>query len=106
MQELSYVRVEADKQQPDNLDPGESAALTVANKRDAVLLTDDLAARTAATDRGIEVRGSLGVIAFGYAKGELDRDEAASRMRELQHETSLFVTDAVVERGIDILDRH
>jgi len=33
-----------------------------------------------------------------------DRDEAASLMRALQRETSLFVTDAVVERGIRMLD--
>jgi len=34
----------------------------------------------------------------------LDRDEAASQMRTLQRETSLFVTEAVVERGIQMLD--
>jgi hypothetical protein len=34
----------------------------------------------------------------------LDKDEAASRMRALQRETSLFVTQAVVERGIRMLD--
>ncbi|GAD51758.1 hypothetical protein MBEHAL_0518 [Halarchaeum acidiphilum MH1-52-1] len=34
----------------------------------------------------------------------LDGDEAASRMRALQRETSLFVTEAVVERGIRTLD--
>jgi len=34
----------------------------------------------------------------------LDRDEAASRMRALQRETSLFVTESVVERGIQMLD--
>lgn len=33
-----------------------------------------------------------------------DRDEAASRMRALQCETSLLMTEAVVERGIRLLD--
>jgi predicted nucleic acid-binding protein len=69
-----------------------------------VLLTDDLAAREAASDAGVEVHGSIGVIAFGYGRGLLDRHEAASRMRALQRETSLFVTEAVVERGIRMLD--
>ena len=69
-----------------------------------VLLTDDLAAREAAADAGVEVRGSIGVIALGYGRGLLHRDEAAWRMRALQRETSLFVTEAVVERGIKTLD--
>ena len=53
---------------------------------------------------GVEVHGSIGVIALGYARGLLDREEAASLMRALQRETSLFVTEAVVERGIRMLD--
>lgn len=69
-----------------------------------MLLTDDLDARERATERGVEVHGSVGVIVLGYARGELDRDEAASLMRALQRETSLFVTDAVVEHGIELLD--
>jgi predicted nucleic acid-binding protein len=102
----SYELVEADEGQvePEELDPGERAAIAVAEERGIVLLTDDLAARQAASDVGVEVRGSIGVIALGYGRGLLDRDEAASRMRALQRETSLFVTEAVVERGIQMLD--
>ncbi|WP_436906511.1 nucleic acid-binding protein [Halosimplex marinum] len=88
----------------EDLDPGERAALAVASDRDAVLLTDDLAARAAASESGIDVHGSFGVIAVGYSRGLVDRDEAAALMRALQRETSLFVTDAVVERGIQMLD--
>ena len=69
-----------------------------------MLLTDDLTAREAASDAGVEVYGSIGVIALGYGRGLLERDEAASRMRALQRETSLFVTETVVERGIQMLD--
>jgi len=103
--DLSYELVETDEREElaRDLDPGERAALTVASDRDVVLLTDDLAARNAASEAGIEVRGSIGVIALGYSRGRLDTDEAASRMRALQRETSLFVTDAVVERGIQML---
>ena len=104
--ELSYELVEADETAipADDLDPGERAALTVASGRDAILLTDDLAARKAASREDVEVRGSIGVIALGHNRGELDTDEAASRMRALQRETSLFVTNAVVERGIELLE--
>ena len=104
--DLSYELVEADESRvgTDELDAGERAAIAVANERGVVLLTNDLAAREAASDAGVEVHGSLGVIAPGYGRGLLDRDEAASRLRALQRETSLFVTEAVVERGIRALD--
>lgn len=102
----SFELVEAPADDPagDDLDAGERAALAVASDRDAVLLTDDLAAREAASGSGIDVHGSLGVVAFGYSRGLVDRDEAAALMRALQRETSLFVADAVVERGIRMLD--
>lgn len=106
LDELGYELETAEVQKDDygDLDRGETAALALANEHDATLLTDDLAAREAAEDAGIEVHGSIGVIALGYGRGVLDRDEAAHRMRALQRETSLFVTDAVVERGIDLLN--
>ena len=104
--DLSYERVAADESRigAEELDAGERAAIAVAEERGVVLLTDDLAAREAASDADVEVHGSIGVITLGYGRGLLDRDEAASRMRALQRETSLFVTEAVVERGIRILD--
>ena len=106
--DVRYELVEADAGQDnaDELHAGESSALAVAKERDAVLLTDDLAARESASADGIEVHGSVGIIALGYARGLIDRDEAASKMRDLQRETSLFVTDAVVEHGIQMLDEY
>jgi len=102
--DVSYTLVEASIQSDtDQLDPGERAAIAVANSRDAVLLTDDLEARKSASERGIEVHGSIGIIALGYTQGRIEKSEAASLMRSLQSETSLFVTDAVVERGIRLL---
>ena len=86
------------------MDAGECAALAVAVERKVVLLTDDFAAREAAADVGVEVHGSIGIIALGYGRRLLARDEAAARMRALQRETSLFVTEAVVEHGIRMLD--
>lgn len=82
----------------------ETAGIAVSREQNAVLLTDDLAARDRATGQGIEVHGSIGIVELGYASGRLDRDEAASRMRRLQSESSLFVSEAVVERGIEMLD--
>lgn len=104
--DLQYELVEADDDsfESEALDAGERAAIIVASERDVVLLTDDLDARAAASDSGLDVHGSIGVIALSYAQGALDTEQAASTMRALQRETSLFVTDAVVERGIQMLD--
>ena len=104
--DLSYELVEADESRVGTakLDAGERAAIAVAEERGVVLLTDDLAAREAASDAGVGVHGSIGVIALGRARRLLDRDEAASLMRALQREASLFVTEAVVEHGIQMLD--
>ncbi|WP_266080618.1 nucleic acid-binding protein [Haladaptatus caseinilyticus] len=86
------------------LDAGERAALAVALKRDnVVFLTDDLAAREFAQDQNIEVHGSIGIIALAYHRDIVPSDDAASLMRALQAETSLFITDAIIERGIELL---
>jgi len=101
---LSFELAEAaPAQSTSELDAGERAAIALATEYDSILLTDDLAARESASDEGIDVHGSIGVIALGYARGHVDRSEAASLMRALQHETTLFVTDSVVERGIQML---
>ncbi|GAA0674416.1 nucleic acid-binding protein [Natronoarchaeum mannanilyticum] len=101
--EFNVVTADFDSLPEVDLDPGETAALAIARERDCVLLTDDLDAREQATERGVEVHGSIGVVALGNVRGDLDCDEAATIMRTLQRETSLFVTDAVVERGIELL---
>ncbi|MFC6763629.1 nucleic acid-binding protein [Natrinema soli] len=102
---IEYELVEAEETELTvDLDPGETAALAVASERSAVLLTDDLAARDAAEDANVEVHGSIGVIVLAYTRGELTKSKAAELMRALQTETSLFITDAVVERGITLLD--
>lgn len=85
------------------LDPGESAALTVALDRDAVLLTDDMDARTVATEIGVEVHGSVGVVALGHGRDRIDLAAAEAVLRALGSEASLYVTDAVIDRGIERL---
>lgn len=106
LDDLSYELVEADvdTKETSDLDAGESAAITVAREREITLLTDDLAARRSASDDRIDVHGSVGVISLAHGQGRLDADEAARRMRALQRDTSLFITDAVIESGIELLD--
>lgn len=102
--EFSLVETKGELEDSEGLDPGEAAALQVAMDRGAMLLTDDLAARERGTAHGVEVHGSIGIVALGYSQGRLDRNEAASLMRKLQHESRLFVSNAVVERGIELLE--
>lgn len=101
--EFELVTAELDDSARKQLDSGETAALAIAKEYEAVLLTDDMAAREAAMEEDVEVHGSIGVIALGHSRGRLDRSEAISLMRAFQTETSLFVTDAVVERGVQML---
>lgn len=103
---VSYELTSPDRSQfeESELERGETAALAVAAERNAVLLTDDLAARDTASEVGVDARGSLGVVALAYGRGAIAKTEAIDRMRGLQRETSLSVTDAVVERGIELLD--
>ncbi|WP_053948619.1 nucleic acid-binding protein [Halolamina sediminis] len=102
--EFELVVAETDERKfGTGLDEGETAALAVATGRDAVLLTDDLTAREAAKESGVGVHGSIGVVALAFNRGELTEEQAVESMRSLQTETSLFVTDAVVDHGIEML---
>jgi predicted nucleic acid-binding protein len=107
MEKLEYELVKADEEERfSNLDRGESAALSVAQELDdeVVFLTDDLEAREKAKNLGIEVHGSVGVVVLGFKKAELEFEEATSKIRGLAEETEMFITDAVVEQGIRILE--
>jgi predicted nucleic acid-binding protein len=59
--DLPYELVEADESRAgaEELDAGERAAIAVVQEREIIPLTDDLAAREAASDAGVEVRGSI-----------------------------------------------
>nr|WP_236035724.1 nucleic acid-binding protein [Halomicroarcula rubra] len=105
LDDLLYDVVEADPAALSiELDPGETAALAIATDRSAVLLTDDLEARDAAVDLDIEVHGSIGIIVLAYTRDRISKSSAIDLMRALQSETSLFITDAVVERGVELLE--
>lgn len=107
LDELQFTVVEADRTAIDakELDPGETAALAIARDRDAMLLTDDLDARERAGSAGVEVHGTIGIIALAYGRGRFEKDEAKSLLRQLQQETRLYVTSSVVERGIEMVER-
>ena len=109
LEQYEYEVVEAENKKVfEKLDEGESSALSIAQDMgdEIVFLTDDLDARQKAKDLGIEVHGSIGVIAANFRNGNLEFEEAVTAMRSLQTETELFVTDAVVEQGIKLLEEY
>lgn len=54
------------------LDPGEAEALSLASERDGTLVSDDRDARETATEAGVPVTGSLGVLARAILAEHLD----------------------------------
>jgi predicted nucleic acid-binding protein len=67
----------------DDLDPGESAAIQLAQdiRADLVLMDEKLGVRRA-RDRGLKVAGTLGVLVQAAALGFVDIDEAITRLEE------------------------
>lgn len=60
----------------ESLDPGESQALAVAETTEGVLVTDDGDARAIATERGVDVTGSIGLLVRFVERGDLSVDTA------------------------------
>ncbi|MFB6173625.1 MAG: hypothetical protein ABEI39_03195, partial [Halobacteriales archaeon] len=87
-----------------HLDPGETAALVVCTERDAVLLTDDMDARNTANEEGIEVHGSVGVVLYGFSQGALTEDAAKRTLRELNQDTSLYLSTPLIEHAIELVE--
>jgi predicted nucleic acid-binding protein len=86
------------------LQRGELDCLSLACERQPVtLLTDDLAARTAAERLGIDVHGTVGLIAYGVRRQWLSVQGAQEALERLYHQSSLFVTYAIIERAIRLL---
>ncbi len=69
---LEVIDRAADPDLLDALDAGEAAAIPLAEELGAVLLVDDGAARAVASERGIAVIGSLGVLLTAKRRGHLD----------------------------------
>jgi predicted nucleic acid-binding protein len=70
-----------------------------------LLLTDDLAVRTAAKGLRVTPVGSLGVIVRAYRVGMLPFQEAEQTLLDLCATSTLFVTRAIVDRVIEELKR-
>lgn len=85
------------------LDLGEAQALALAAQiRSDWLLTDDAAARVVASQQGIEVHGSLGVVLWAAATGGLDFDRAEATLEALSR-SSLWISARVMAEAREAL---
>jgi Predicted nucleic acid-binding protein, contains PIN domain len=85
----------------EHLDSGEAEALLGAIKREGTLATDDLAAREMATERGVPVTGSVGLLVVGIHCGEIDAGTANQWLDEWRATRGYY---APVERIEEVLE--
>lgn len=106
LNDLNYtIETEVDTEEEfPALDPGETAAVALADDHESILLTDDLDARKLANELGIEVHGSIGVVLRGYALGKLSKVEARKLIQALKVDTSLYLADPLVEYALQVLE--
>jgi predicted nucleic acid-binding protein len=83
------------------LDLGEQAALSLmASHPDAILLTDDAAARLAAEALGYRVHGSIGVLLRAIRRLRRTPHEVLSILRDLPARSSLHIRPALLQEII------
>lgn len=89
------------------LDEGETHALALCMKiNKKIFLTDDLDAREAGTSLGLEVHGSIGVIARAYKHGLADLTEAKTALNDLYNVSDLFVARAIIDDVIEEIKKY
>jgi predicted nucleic acid-binding protein len=92
--EVRSVRRGQDEPTLPQLDPGERAAILLAQEEpDALLLIDDAAGRAEANRRGIPSTGTLGVLRAAALRGLLDLAPALTRLAA----TNFRVSQALLE---------
>ena len=83
------------------LDLGEQAALSLmARYPDAILLTDDAAARLAAKGLGYRVHGSIGVLLRAVRRQQRAPLEVLSLLRDLPSRSTLYIRPDLLEEII------
>ena len=86
------------------LDRGEAEAIVLAQYLKADwFFTDDASARTFANVIGIEVHGTLGVVLWAAAVGNLNLQEAKMALERLS-KSSLWISPIILEKAFKALD--
>ena len=83
---------------------GEAECIVLAHRTQADwFITDDASARYCATNIGLEVHGSLGIVLYNAAMGLIERTRAKNVLKVIR-QGSLYLSDHVFERAMNALD--
>jgi predicted nucleic acid-binding protein len=86
------------------LDLGEQAALTLMQQQPlAIFLTDDAAARLAATTLGYRVHGTIGILLRAIRRGQRTQAEVLKLLQELPRRSSLHLRADLLQEIINQL---
>jgi predicted nucleic acid-binding protein len=81
------------------LDPGEKESLYLAAKeREALLLVDEEAAREIARQRGIRVKGTLGILVEAFHKGLVSFEELDLLFAQITHRDDIWISAKLCQR--------
>lgn len=89
-----------------NLHRGEQEALSLAVKHpEALMLTDDTAARLAAGSMGIEVHGTIGLLVRSIRCGQRTKAQALELLRAIPEKSTLHLKRSLLEDIIRQVER-
>ena len=87
-----------------SLDLGEQAALSLMQQYpEAIFLTDDAAARLAATTLGLRVHGTIGILLRAIRRQQLTRLEVLEILQNLPSQSTLHIKTSLLQEIIDRL---
>jgi len=88
------------------VDMGEAEAIILARRLKADwFFTDDIAARVLASSINLECHGSLGIVLWASAVGNLNYREAKIALDKLFHHSSLWVSKDIIEEAYKALEK-
>jgi len=87
------------------LQDAEIRCLYLARKQEALFLTDDLEARGAAKKLNINVHGTIGIVILAYKKDILTKNESKNIIWSLYNDSSLFLTEFLVNLALKEIDK-
>lgn len=88
-----------------SLDIGEQAALSLLHQNpQAMFLTDDAAARLAATTIGYRVHGTIGVLIRAIRRHQLTKEQVISLLRQLPTQSTLHIRPSLLQEIITRLE--
>jgi predicted nucleic acid-binding protein len=83
------------------LDVGETAAILLAHGLgDASLLADNLHARRAAREAGLQPKGTVGILFQALCEGHLPFDEFAALMQRIKSDPTLWISEQLCDEAL------